>query len=147
VIGLRSADLVGTWRLRAWRAETEDGSVVRPFGEHPLGYVVYTPDGHMITTISMAKREPIGGDIMVAPTEAQAAAFGSFMAYSGSFEVDGADIVHRVEMSLYPDWVGTEQRRHAVLDERGAILTLSTDPISVAGVTMRHRLEWERVSR
>lgn len=143
---LRSEDVAGTWRLLAWRAETEDGRVEQPFGDHPLGYVVYTADGRMITTISMAERAPIGGDLLSATREASADAFGSFLAYSGRFRVEGGDVIHSVEMSLYPDWVGTEQRRHVSLDEHRVRLTLSTDPLPTTRGTMTHRLDWERIT-
>jgi len=137
--------LAGTWRLLHWDAELEDGSISWPFGERAQGYVVYTADGRMITTISRAGRTPIGGDILAAPAEARAEAFGSFLAYAGTFRVEGGDVVHHVEMSLFPDWVGTEQRRHVGLSDDGSVLTLSTDPIPSAGRTARHRLRWERL--
>ena len=143
---LRAEDLVGTWRLMTWQADTEAGTIERPFGDRPQGYVVYTPDGHMITTISMSDREPIGGNLLSAPTEAQAVAFGSFTAYAGRFRIDGDDVIHEVELCLYPDWVGTEQRRHARFDEAKRRLTLSADLIPSSGPAMRHSLDWERVS-
>lgn len=142
---IRSELLVGTWRLTDWEATRDDGSVSRPFGEGATGYVVYTADGRMVTTISRAGRAPIGGDILAAPAAARAEAFGSFLAYAGTFRIEGGDVVHHVEMSLFPDWVGTEQRRHAELSDDGSVLILSTDPIASAGRTARHRLRWTRV--
>lgn len=142
---LSEGDLVGTWRLRSWEAVADDGTIARPFGDRPIGYLMYTSDLHMITTISEADRNPIGGDVLLAPPEAQADAFGSFMAYAGPFRVTEGDVIHSVEMSLYPDWIGTEQRRHVRLDVSGHRLTLSTDPIPVSGVLMRHHLDWERL--
>jgi hypothetical protein len=100
----------------------------------------------MITTISVAGRPPIGGDLFSAPPQAQADAFATFMAYSGRFRVEGGDVVHTVELSMYPDWVGTEQRRHVRLDDDRLGLNLSTDPLPAGGTTMRHRLDWERVT-
>ena len=57
---LTAHDLVGTWRLRSWRSEADDGSVAEPMGAAPLGYVVYTPDGRMITTISVTMDAKMG---------------------------------------------------------------------------------------
>ena len=68
------------------------------------------------------------------------------MAYSGRYRVEGDDVVHTVEMSLYPDWNGTEQRRHVRLDDARLRLTLSTDPTPAGEATQRHRLDWERVT-
>jgi hypothetical protein len=114
-------------------------------GAAPLGYVVYTADGRMITTISAADRPPIGGDVLSGPTEGRLAAFASFLAYSGRFRVDAGQVVHEVEMSQFPDWVGSEQRRHVELSADGRSLTLSTDPVAAAGRVGRHILRWERV--
>lgn len=142
---LRAADLVGTWRLVSWAAVADDGEARAPFGDDPLGYVVYTSGGHMITTISRAGRTLTGGDLTSAPDTARLAAYASFIAYSGTFHVDGEDVVHIVEMSSLPDWVGTEQRRHADLEDGGATLVLSTEPLELAGGRRRHRLIWTRV--
>lgn len=142
---LASADLVGTWRLERWDAVAADGSTTQPFGHAPLGYVVYTPDGRMITTISEADRPPIGGDLLSGPEAARLTAFASFIAYSGTFRVVGSDVIHAVEMSLFPDWIGGEQLRHVELDETRRKLTLSTDPTPTAGRVARHRLTWQRL--
>lgn len=143
---LATADIIGTWRLLSWETSADGEPVERPFGEHPLGYVVYTPDGHMITTISMADRPLTGGDLLSSSDADRARAFGTFQAYSGTFRVDGDDVVHIVEMSLFPDWSGTEQHRHVGLSADGSTLTLSTDPIPTSGGMRRHRLAWERVT-
>jgi len=141
---LAADDLVGTWRLERWETEQVDGAVSRPFGDDPIGYVVYTADGHMITTISQSGRVPIGGDLLSAPAEARSEAFGTFVAYSGTFRVQDHDVIHVVEMSLFPDWVGTEQRRHVKLSPDGSRLALSTDPISASGRVVRQHLSWKR---
>ena len=46
-----SADLVGTWRLVSFE-DVEDGKIIRPFGEKPVGLFVYTADGHVIIQIA-----------------------------------------------------------------------------------------------
>jgi hypothetical protein len=138
-------DFTGTWRLERWETEMADGAVSRPFGDHPIGYVVYTSDGHMITTISQTGRVPIGGDLLSAPAEARSEAFGTFVAYSGTFRVEDHDVIHGVEMSLLPDWVGTEQRRQVKLSKDGSSLMLSTDPLSASGEVVRHHLCWKRI--
>jgi hypothetical protein len=143
--GLRATDLIGTWALRTWESVDEEGAIVLPFGPDPIGYVVYTADGHMITAISESGRIPIGGDPFAGPSEGRLAAFASFIAYAGTFRVEGEDVIHSVEMSLLPDWVGGEQLRHVKLSPNRSRLTLSTEPLTTAGRIGRHRLTWERV--
>ncbi len=143
--GLTAADLVGTWRLTSWVAEGADGPD-HPLGEAPEGVVVYTADGTMITTIGRSGRLPIdGGDMLAGPTDQRLAAMATFIAYSGSYHVEGGDAVHDVTMSLFPNWIGTIQRRHVVLSPDRRQLVLSTDPILVRGRLSTHRLTWERV--
>ena len=139
-----AAALVGTWRLLHWEAEAVDGEVRRPFGDAPLGYLVYTADGRMITTISRADRAPVGGDLLAGPEAGRLEAFASFIAYSGTFEVAGDTVAHRVEMSLFPDWVGSVQRRTLELSTDGRRLTLSTAQ-RAAGRVDRNVLTWERI--
>ena len=145
--GLGAADLVGTWLLRSWAAEGDDGSVIRPMGERPEGVLVYASDGTMITTIGEAGRAPIDGDDMLAgPVDQRLAAMSSFIAYAGTYRIDGDDVLHEVTMSLFPNWVGTRQRRHIELSQDGRILTLSSDPFVLGGQRRTQRLTWERAS-
>ncbi len=46
----------------------------------------------------------------------------NFMAYSGTYEVDGTTVRHHLDLSLIADWEGTELERSFVLD--GDSLTL-----------------------
>lgn len=142
-----AADLVGTWRLLTWTSEGDDG-VVHPMGEAPEGVLVYTGDGTMITTIGRADRPPIeGGDLLAGPVEQRLEAMTTFIAYAGTFHLDGGDVVHDVTMSLFPNWIGTTQRRHVALDPDGRTLELSADPFVLRGRLSTQRLTWERVDR
>ena len=141
---LAAADLIGSWLLRSWVLSLDDGSKETPFGAEPQGLVVYTTDGRMITTIGLRARPSAGSDLSSVSDAARLAAIRTFVAYSGTFTVDGEDVVHAVEMSLDPAWVGTQQRRHVELSDDGRTLILSTDPLLVVGRRGRHRLTWER---
>ena len=52
-------------------------------------------------------------------------------------------MIHVVETSLFPNWVGSEQRREIAWE--GDRLILSTPPIPTGGAPTVHRLVWERV--
>lgn len=144
---ISSADLVGTWRLQRWTAEADDGSASEPFGAAPEGILVYTADGTMITTMARAERPSLGGRGLLAGAPDELAAVArSFVAYSGRWRLDGGDVIHEVEISLHPDWVGTAQRRHVALDPGGRTLVLSSDPMAVGESFGVQRLEWERAA-
>ena len=143
--GLTAADLVGTWRLRAWTSEGA-GGIEHPMGESPEGLLVYTADGTMITTIGRAGRPPIdGGDLLAGPVDQRLEAMTTFVAYAGAFHVEGADVVHDVTMSLFPNWIATSQRRHVQLSRDRRELELIGDAIMVHGRLRTQRLRWERV--
>lgn len=117
-------------------------------GDAPEGLLVYSGDGTMIALMAQAERARIASDDMTGGTEAERAqAFESFVAYGGSFEVDGNVVSHQVEMSQFPNWVGTVQRRRWELDPEARLLTLTSPPVTVGGATRIQRLTWERVFR
>ena len=140
-----ASDLVGTWRLRRWEAVGEDGSRTHPLGERVEGILVYTAAGTMITVIGPADRprlsspDPLRGG----PVEERLGAAETFIAYAGSYRVEGEDVVHTVVMSLYPNWVGTRQVRHLALPDQRT-LVLMTDPFLVDGRRAVQRLTWTR---
>lgn len=139
--------LIGSWYLVSWESVGEDGSVELPMGEAPEGFLVYTPDGEVITTIGRAGRPPISaGDMLSGPADERLAAMAGFIAFSGTFQTEGGDVLHEVRMSLFPNWVGGVQRRHTSLSPDARRLTLSTDLMTVRGRAGRHRLVWQRAS-
>jgi lipocalin-like protein len=134
-------EILGRWRLVAMESR-EDASKdwERPYGETPLGYIQYGSDGFMSVQISRMPRPKFasGEDLTPTPAEGRDAYLG-YAAYFGSYTVDGSTrtVIHHVEGSLWPGFVGTDQRRPATLD--GDRLTLSD------GKTFR--VVWERVRR
>jgi len=139
--------LVGSWRLRRWIAIADDGSESAPMGDAPEGLLVYASDGSMIVLMAQADRPRIASDDVTGGTESERAqAFASFIAYGGPFEVDGDVVSHHVEMSQFPNWVGTVQRRRWELDSSARQLTLTSQPMTVSGATRIQRLTWERES-
>jgi hypothetical protein len=73
---LREA-LLGTWRLISLQ-EAANGALVKPFGDNPRGYIVYTPDGHVFAHFEPRMHTRFGG-------------------YCGTFEVHDGQAVHHVE--------------------------------------------------
>ena len=138
--------LLGSWRLRRWIALADDGSETSPMGDDPLGLVVYSGDGTMLVLMARADRPRIASDDVTGGSESERAqAFASFIAYGGRFEVDGDQVTHHVELSQFPNWVGTAQRRRWELDDAGRRLTLTSPPVTLGGATRMQRLTWERV--
>ena len=140
------AQLVGGWRLRSWIALGDDGSETLPMGDAPTGLLAYTEGGTMVALMAPADRPSFGSDDLTGGTpDEQARAFSTFVAYAGRYRIEGETVIHSVETSLFPNWVGTVQRRRWSLSDDDSTLTLESPPLALRGVTRRQRLTWTRV--
>lgn len=138
--------LVGGWRLRSWVSIADDGSEARPMGDAPDGLLAYTATGTMIGIMGPDARPRFAtDDVTGGAPEEQAQAFGTFIAYGGRYAIDGDTVTHHVETSLFPNWIGTEQRRRWSLDASRRQLTITSPPLVLGGATRIQRLTWERV--
>ncbi len=137
-----AGSVVGTWRLKLWETSTADGRVAYPLGPDAVGYLIYTPGGHMSVVMMRARRAAFAGDDLLGGTsEERAAAVEGYVSYCGRYEVRDGTVVHHVELSLFPNWVGTEQVRFVEVAEDE--LTITTRPLRIGGETV-NRLVWER---
>jgi hypothetical protein len=140
-----SDSLVGAWRLVTWENRAADDRLTYPMGPDPLGYLLYTADGRFSVTISRRDRAPfVAGDLLGGSTDEKATAVEGFTAYAGRYTFDGERVVHHVELSLFPNWVGSDQKRAAEISEQR--LTLSAGPLLLAGKQQVARLVWERAA-
>ena len=137
--------LVGAWRLVSWENRAADGQVTYSMGSDALGYLLYTADGRFSVTISRRGRAGFAaGDLLSGSAEEQARAVQGFVAYAGRYSFHGDRVIHHVELSLFPNWVGTDQERWVEL--AGDRLTLSASPLLLAGKQQVPRLLWERAN-
>lgn len=137
---------VGTWRLLSYQSVFPDGSVEYPFGTAVTGMLVYTEQGHMSGQVMSGDRESLPvGYRKLGPSAAILAAFESYIAYCGTYEVDeeAGQVVHHVEASLYPNWVGGMQQRNFSFD--GDLLILSA-PLLRGGVSIVNQLIWKKIN-
>jgi len=140
---MAAAGLVGRWRLVSWSTAASDGAVAYPFGERAEGSIVYTPAGWMTVSLAKAGRERMPTDDIVGGSEAErAAAYSSYVAYCGTYEVDGSVVIHRVQMSMFPNWVGSEQQRQFELSGDELLTLRST--VHIDGGPVVSELRWIR---
>ena len=136
--------LGGTWRLIAWRRIATDGVVSYPLGRDAQGQLSYAPNGRMSVQITAENRpamettDPLGGDVAV-----RAEAYSGYLAYFGTYEVQGDAVVHTIEGSLFPEWSGEKQVRPFTLADDQ--LVLRTPPMQTGdGATVVNELSWAR---
>jgi hypothetical protein len=134
----------GTWQLVAWRRIAADGTISYPLGADARGQLIYTSNGMMAVQITAATRpaipteDPLGGD-----PDARADAYSTYLAYFGTYEVDGEQVIHHLDGSLFPNWSGQDQAR--TLGPEGDDLVLSTPPMRLSdGTTVVNELAWSR---
>ena len=110
---MNKSDINGRWEIVSWEQVYDDGRVVYPMGQELRGFIEYGPYG-MFCLVAKANRTNFssGGQWSASDAE-KAAAYSSYLTYSGGYEVEGDVIVHQVEHSLFPNWEGGSQRRIA----------------------------------
>jgi len=132
---------VGSWHLLEWTAELNNGEIVFPFGNDAKGRISYDENGNMAVQI-MKNNLPkfISEDPLQAQPEEMIESYNGSFAYCGRYEVNhkSDEVVHHIEISSFPNWVGQNQVRY--FEFKGDKLILSTDPI---GLT-RHKLIWKK---
>ncbi|MHA4871857.1 lipocalin-like domain-containing protein [Duganella sp. PWIR1] len=117
-----SINLVGRWDIVSWEQLYDDGRRELPMGEQLEGFIRYLPDGDMVCMISKAGRKPFEqGGQWNAPDAEKARAYDSMLSYSGRYRVDGDTITHQVQASLFPNWIGGEQKRKLVVQDDGTL--------------------------
>jgi Lipocalin-like domain len=143
---MASNPLIGTWRLLSWEnTSLDDGLVSYPLGKDATGYIMYNEDGYMFVAIMAPHRLRFAHDDLLSATkEEEALAEETYLSYCGRYDFLGHTVVHHVEMSLYPNWIGGDQER--LVDLRGNRLMLSMRPLLLRGIQQTAHLIWERVS-
>jgi len=138
-------NFAGTWTLLSYTFDGGHGEVADPpLGGGARGWIMYDPTGRMCVQISAPDRRRFAsGDILVGAPEEKRAAYETYIAYCGTYAVHDGFIVHRPDVSLFPNWVGSEQKRF--FDLSGDRLTLRSPPFLRGGTQWTARLVWERV--
>jgi hypothetical protein len=140
--------LIGAWELVDVVEVPEDGSPPRhPFGERPIGFILYTPDGYMSAQIMRRRRPTVCGEWTDLTAEECGQQAKGYLAYSGPYAVDeetGA-LTHTMAVSLFPGWLGQTQPRVVRLE--GESLELSTAaPVWSGGVLVTTHISWRRAA-
>jgi hypothetical protein len=138
---MASNPLIGTWRLLSWENRSVlDVEVSYPLGKDAVGYIMYVQDGYMsVLAIMRPDRAKFAAEDLFGGAQAAS----TYVSYCGRYEFRGDTVVHRVELSLYPNWIGVEQER--LVEVVGDRLILSTRPLLLGGVQRTAHLIWKRV--
>ena len=140
--------IIGVWELQIWETVVDNNVIGYRLGEKASGFIAYHPIGFMSVNISAANRvrlatdDPFAGDPKLVALDAR-----GYLAYCGAFSgVSENEVIHRLKLCSFENWVGTDQHRHAQLDLTNDTLILSTAPVLMQGRQGSNRLTWKRVT-
>ena len=137
------APFLGSWDLISFEHVLPSGAASTPFGNLPVGLLVYQADGRMSAQVSTGTPTRLASDdSLEASVEEAADAWRTYFGYWGSFKVcpEEGVVVHRVEGSSFPNWIGTEQRRHFRFDGANQLI------LEAESASGRYTLIWQRTS-
>ena len=114
-----------------------------PLGKNPVGYIMYNDEGYMAVALMASNRRRFSSiDITGGTNDEIVAAYGTYISYCGKYEVTEDRVIHHVEVSSYPNWIGEDQVRFYKFE--GDKLILSTPPMIFGGKQQSGYLIWER---
>jgi hypothetical protein len=135
-MNLSPDDLIGVWTLEATYLLDNEDNQTPALGDSPRGRIMYTADGYMVAMTGYGDRQlPATG----ASDADKAAAFDSYMTYSGRWTVSGNVVTHEIDHATDPNWVGSSRER--TIDHQGDRMVFSG--LSGDGVT-RAIIIWRR---
>jgi hypothetical protein len=114
--------LVGTWRFTTFVDTPDGGQPVYAFGKDPIGFFVFTVDGHVFLNLM---RNPPSAPLDGVDSDPDSCLPDWFCAYFGTYTVDtkkGVWVTHVLGSNM-PNYLGTDQTRSFTL--RGDKLVIS----------------------
>jgi len=137
----------GTWKLVSWKIKWANSDLTdSPLGPNALGRIMYDPGGQVSVAFMRPDRPNFASSHLTEATpEEIKSGFEGYISYCGSYEVNEQErfVIHRLQLSWFPNWVGTEQKRF--FEFAGDRLILETPPITLLGEAQVHRLIWQRL--
>jgi hypothetical protein len=134
---------IGAWRLISLEFRSANGQVNYPLGKDVHGYIIYNQDGYMSVAFMSVGRTPFNsGDLSAGGIEEKVQAFDTYFSYCGRYELRGEKVIHHIEVSLFPNWIGKDEERFYRFDNDQLIL--STPPLLVDGIEQTGLLIWKR---
>jgi hypothetical protein len=129
------------WTLLKCVSYQTDGTVTFPYGEHPVGQLLYDRKGNMMVEIMKPgiKKFVQSNLLQGVPDEVLPAYYG-FIGYYGSYKVlsDSNFVIHHIKACSFPNWVDEDQKRY--YEFRNDHLILKTSLIGSA----RYELTWQK---
>ncbi|WP_212004724.1 lipocalin-like domain-containing protein [Chitinophaga sp. HK235] len=134
----------GTWSLISVENINADGSKISPYGEHPVGMLIFTKAGKYAIQILKANRSKVfANDKDKATTEENATLVRGNNSHFGTYTIDENKqvIVFNVQHAFYPNWEGIAQVRTYSLKNNVLTYTVTTPTNGGAAVA---KVVWKK---
>src|SRR5215470_1378894 len=131
-------NVVSNWKLVSYVSdELATGKKTAPLGEHPKGYLIYTPQGRMMALILHETRSPPKVD------EDRINLHKYMAAYSDRYTVEGNKVVHHVDVSWNEDFTGLHLVRFVKVEADRLTITTAPGKNAITGTETTGVLVWE----
>lgn len=136
-------DFIGTWKLLRCEHRFDDGRIVYPLGKDAAGLLVYTAEGYMSGCLMNPNRPRFKTtELFAGAVEEKAQAMEGYVHYGGRFELQTDHVIHHVEISLFPNWIGSRQQRYFKF--ANGEMELFTNAFVAEGGKQTAHLFWKR---
>ena len=115
------------------------------WGDHPCGFLTYTPGGHVSAVLAKSDRAISTDSPGSAPPEEQARLFCNSLANAGRYSLSSDGVIHHVEVATDPTWMGTDQSRLVCLEGNKLIIRSPAMKTVAFPYPMEFSLVYERV--
>jgi hypothetical protein len=142
---MNKTDLIGTWDLQRFWFTDDAGVEADPLGADAVGNLVLGGDGHYAFTMMRSGRTSYeSGDLLGGTDSEKGEAADGYVSFGGTWAFDGEVITFGIVYSLFPNWVGGEQKRLASMVD-GELLLQTTGPILIDGKIHRGAARWRKL--
>lgn len=142
---MTNTDIQGRWEIVAWVQNYDDGRIIYPMGQDVEGFIEYGQYG-MFCIISAPNRPSFtSGGQWDANDSEKGQAYGSYLCYSGDYQLEDNVVTHHVKHSLFPNWEGGKQRRQISWTDDG-LLSLTARLEDGTSEARTAKLVWKRLS-
>lgn len=144
-------NLIGTWFLQEWDCTLDGSFHNHPFGRDAQGIISYSPSGRMSAILMKPDRAHLAVPSLLKATDLEKqSVVNGYVSYAGSWRTEGDEVIHSVEFSLLPNWIGTDLVRtmswtteFSAADEPAQLILSTTPQPTSSGKMIVNRLRWK----
>lgn len=136
---------IGEWSLVSMTNESSDGVISYPNGKNVKGLLIYSDHNTISAQLGNSERNKFqSNDFRFGKDDEIKLAFNSYISYFGTYEINTEKhfVIHNIEMSLFPNWIGTKVKRY--FEFNGECLVLRATPILENEIEVTPTLRWKR---